>query len=95
MLLAESLRAVGLPWVPSALWRRPRETWMSLDARFQAIRVVGRVIAEARDLLPAGVMVDRRLRDAAWRCTVAGLALLDTDARRRLADEHAQCRGAQ
>ena len=89
MLLAESLRAVGLPWVPSAMWRRPDENWMTLTERLAAVNVAGRVIAEARGLLPPGVSggatLDRQLRDAAWRCTVAGLALLDAEGWSRLA----------
>ena len=84
-LLAEAVKAVGLPWVPGAAWQRPREVWMTLTERLAAVNIAGRVIAEARGLLPAGAGVDRQFRDAAWRCTVAGLALLDADGWNRLA----------
>ncbi len=86
-LLAQAVAAEGLPWVPWAVWRRPREA-MTYNERLQAVAVAGRVIAEARRRLPPGVSgaaIDRQWRDAAWRCTVAGLALLDADAREQLA----------
>lgn len=84
-LLAEAVRAAGLPWVPLAVWRRPRDT-MTLGRRHQAIAVYGQVLAEARRRLPLGVssqVLGPEWRDAAWSCTVAGLALLDAQARER------------
>ena len=86
-VLAEALEACGLPVVRCAMWRRPHEGWMTYADRLSAIALVCRVIAEARRRLPAGVSglsLDRRWRDAAWRCTVAGLAMLDADPRERL-----------
>lgn len=61
--------------------------------RLDAIALEGLVVAEARRRLPAGVsgrVLGKAWRDAAWRCIVAGLALLDADARARLTcgDEH-------
>ncbi len=87
-LLAEALRACGLPWVPWAWWRRPADRWMSPADIEHAIALEGLVVAAARLRLPAGVggrAVDRAWRDAAWRCIVAGLALLDVESRARLA----------
>jgi hypothetical protein len=94
-LLAEAVQANGLPWVPGAVWRRPDERWLALGDRLLAIALAARVVATARRLLPPGVAVDRDFRDAAWRCTVAGLALLGADARLRLADVHGHRRGVQ
>jgi hypothetical protein len=59
----------------------------------QAIDLEGRVVAEARRRLPRGVSgraIGQTWRDAAWRCIVAGLALLDAEARTRLTcdDDH-------
>jgi hypothetical protein len=92
-LLADALRTCGLPWVPGAWWRRPADRWMSPADTTQAICLEGLVVAEARRRLPwgtTGKVLGREWRDAAWRCIVAGLALLDADARERLAcgDEH-------
>lgn len=86
-VLAEALKACGLPWVPAAVWRRPRQERMTYGERLAAIGLVGRVIAEARRRLPggtSGAALDRAWRDVAWRCTVAGLALLDAQARERM-----------
>lgn len=88
-LLAEALRAAGLPVVFGAMWRRPRDT-MTMRQRLQAIEVGGRVLDEARRRLPPGVsgaVLVGEWREAAWRCTVAGLALLDAQVRERLADD--------
>ena len=85
-LLAEALRAVGLPVMFGAMYRRPRDT-MTMRQRLQAIEVVGRVLDEARRRLPPGVsgaVLLGEWREAAWRCTVAGLALLDEQAREQL-----------
>lgn len=93
-LLAEAVRAAGLPWVPLAVWRRPRDT-MTLGQLRQAIAAEGTVLAEARRRLPLGVSsgaLGKEWRDAAWRCIVAGIALLDAEAREQIVgrrdDEH-------
>lgn len=86
-LLAEALKTCGLPWVPGAWWRRPADRWMSPADTAEAIRLEGLVVAEARRRLPwgtSGTVLGKVWRDAAWRCIVAGLALLDADARARL-----------
>jgi hypothetical protein len=85
-LLAEALRAVGLPVAVGAMYRRPRDT-MTMRQRLQAIEVGGRVLDEARRRLPPGVsgaVLMGEWREVAWRCTVAGLALLDAEAREQL-----------
>ncbi len=85
-LLAEALRAVGLPVVFGAMWRRPRDT-MTMPQRLQAIEVADRVRAEASRRLPPGVsgaVLAGEWREAAWRCTVAGLALLDAESREQI-----------
>ena len=87
-LLAESLRESGLPWVPFAIWRRPSEAWMTYDDRLQAVALEARVVAAARRCLPPGVTgaaLGVEWRAQAWRCIVAGLALLDAEAREQLA----------
>lgn len=87
LALAEALRAVGLPWVPSAAWRQPRDAWMTYGDTNAAIELELRVVAEARRQLPAGVsgvVIDREFRAMAWRCVVAGMALLDDERRSRL-----------
>lgn len=92
-LLAEALKTCGVPWVPGAWWRRPAVRWMTPVDTTQAIYLEGRVVAEARRRLPwgvSGMVLGKAWRDAAWRCIVAGLALLDAEARARLTchDEH-------
>jgi hypothetical protein len=92
-LLADALRSCGVPWVPGAWWRRPADRWMTPADTSQAIDLEGRVVAEARRRLPRGVSgraIGQTWRDAAWRCIVAGLALLDAEARERIAcdDDH-------
>lgn len=85
-VLAEALRAAGLPWVPWAAWRRPPDT-MTYRRRLQAVALSGRVLDEARRRLPPGVSgaaLGAGWRDAAWRCVVAGIALLDDAALARL-----------
>lgn len=85
-VLAEALKACGLPVSYGAMWRRPRDT-MSENQLREALEVYGQVLAQARLILPAGVsgaVLGQEWRDAAWRCTVAGLALLDFQARERL-----------
>ena len=87
-LLAESLRDCGLQWAPYAIWRRPSEAWMTYDDRLQAVELEARVVAAARRCLPPGVSgaaLGDAWREQAWRCIVAGLALLDTEAREQLA----------
>ncbi|MEI6239602.1 MAG: hypothetical protein WCR51_04375 [Planctomycetia bacterium] len=77
-LLAEALDACGLPFVPWACWRRPRDTISGFQERMHAIALSGRVLAEARRRLPPGVsgaVLDREWRDMAWRCIVAGLVI--------------------
>ena len=57
----------------------------------QAIDLECRVVAEARRRLPwgvSGMVLGKTWRDAAWRCIVAGLALLDAEARERLTCHH-------
>lgn len=92
-LLADAVKSCGLPWVPWAWWRRPADRWMTPADRIDAIALEGLVVAEARRRLPPGVsgrVIGQTWKDAAWRCIVAGLALLDVDARCRLTrrDEH-------
>lgn len=92
LAMAEALRAVGLPWVPWAAWRKPKDFWMSYEDRLVAIALDARAIAEARRRLPAGMsgaVIGREFRRMSWRCIVAGLALLDADARSRLAARNA------
>ena len=82
-VLAQALEATGLPWVPSAWYCRPRDN-MKYGQTLQAIALVGRVLQEARLRLPpgaCGTMLDRAWRDRAWRCVVAGMGLLDAEAR--------------
>lgn len=99
-VLAEALKSCGLPVVCAAMWRRPRDT-MTENQRYEAIAVYEQVLAAARRGLPAGTSgsaLGREWRDAAWRCTVAGLALLDAPARERLAgrrDDEAELPVAQ
>jgi hypothetical protein len=86
-LLAEALRAAGLPVVAGAMWRAPRDA-MTMQQRLQAIDVEGRVLEEARRRLPWGVSsaaLAGEFRSMVWRCVVAGMALLDVQARGRLA----------
>ncbi len=93
LLLAEALRAVGLPWVPWAVWRRRGDVWMSFEDRLAAIDMEARVVTEARRRLPAGVSsaaLGREWREAAWRCTVAGMAIVDVDAPNQLGHEHGE-----
>lgn len=77
-VLAEAVRAAGLPWVPWAVWRRPCDS-MTYGQRLQAIAVAGAVLDEARRLLPRGVSGEvlgrQEWRDAAWRCIVAAFSL--------------------
>ena len=78
-LLAEALRSCGLPWVPSAAWRRrPADSWMTLGDRVAAVKLAARVAAEARRRLPGSVsgavLHDPAWRAMAWRCTVAAFA---------------------
>ncbi len=90
LLLAEAVQAVGLPWVPWAVWRRPGDAWMSFEERLTALDFEARVVAEGRRRLPTGVSgatLGREWRDAAWRCTVAGMAILDAEARKQFAGE--------
>jgi len=57
---------------------------MTFSDTMGAIALERRVVEEMRRRLPPGVSgraVDRELRDAAWRCIVAGLAPLDADSR--------------
>jgi len=85
-LLAEALRAVGLPVVAGAMWRAPRDA-MTLEERLQAIDAEARVLEEARRRLPFGVSsaaLAGEFRTMAWRCVVAGIAILDTEARDQL-----------
>jgi hypothetical protein len=85
-LLAEALRAAGLPVVAGAMWRQPADV-LTLGERLEAVDLSGRVLAEARRRLPAGVSgaaLAGEFRAMAWRCVVAGMALLDVDDRARL-----------
>lgn len=78
--LHDALRTCGIPWVPGAICRRPSDAWMGFDDRFQAIAVAGRVWRSMQRSVPGGLpaaALDAQWRDAAWRCTVAGLALLE------------------
>ncbi len=88
-LLAEALRAVGLPVVWGAAWRRPADRWMTHEERLLAIELEARVVAEARRMLPPGVSgaaIGDAWRAMSWGCTVAAVAVLDADARERLLD---------
>lgn len=93
-VLASALRAAGLPWVPHAVWRMQAGR-MTHAERSLALLLAGKVLAEGRRRLPPGVsgaVLGQEWRDAAWSCIVAGIALLDDEARARLAghrdDEH-------
>lgn len=91
-LLGEALRSAGLPVVYGAMYRRPRAAWMTYDERMLAVALEGQVIAEARRRLPPGVSgaaIGLEFRSMAWACIVAGLTLLDVDARCRLAGDGA------
>jgi len=75
-ILCDELRALGLPWVPDAWWRQPPDAWLTYDERLEAITVSIAVIDGIRRRIGP---VPRGLRDAAWRCIVAGLAVLPRD----------------
>jgi hypothetical protein len=86
-LLADALRAVGLPVIWGAAWRRPADRWMTYEERLFAIELEARVVAEARRLLPPGVSgaaIGEEWRAMSWGCTVAAVAVLDAQARQRL-----------
>lgn len=89
ILLCEAVRECGLPWVSTALWRRPGTAWMGYDDRLAAIEAARRVWRAMLRRLPPGVSaasLGSSWREAAWACTVAGMRL---DAERRAAVEAA------
>lgn len=80
-LLAEALRAAGLPVVAGAMWRAPRVV-LTLEERLQAIDAEARVLDEARRRLPwdvSGAALAGEFREMAWRCAVAALAPMARD----------------
>ncbi len=82
LLLEESLRYLGLPWVSWAVWGRPDEAWLLLADRLEAIALYLSVLEEMRRRLPpetSGAAIGREWRDAAWRCVVAGMAVMDAE----------------
>jgi len=86
MILHDELRGLGLPWVPEAMWQRPRDQWLTLDDTFTAVALSSSLVWAIRR---RGIPCGDELRDAAWRCTVAGLGRLPRDRwpTRRPADE--------
>jgi hypothetical protein len=95
MWVHEALKSCGVPWVPGAAWRRPGEGWMGLDDRHRAIEIAGRVWRAMQRRVPGGLpasALNPALRDVAWQCTVAGLALLD---RSRWPSDSAQWRAEE
>jgi hypothetical protein len=70
MVLRDAVSAVGLPFVAEAAWRSPTSVWMGFDDRLEAVAVAGEVVATMRRRIAVG----DRLRDAAWRCVIAGLS---------------------
>ena len=69
MILRDAVSAVGLPFVAEAAWRSPASAWMGYGDRLEAVAVAGEVVATMRRRIAVG----DRLRDAAWRCVIAGL----------------------
>jgi hypothetical protein len=86
-VVCDELRGLGLPWVPEAWWRRPADAWLTLSDTLEAVAVSSALVAAIRR---RGIPCGDELRDAAWRCTVAGLGRLPRDRwpTRRPADEH-------
>jgi hypothetical protein len=74
-IVADELRALGLPFVADAWWRRPNDT-LTLRERHEAITTSSAVIDKVRRRIGP---VPEALRAAVWRCVVAGLAVLPRD----------------
>jgi hypothetical protein len=75
-IVADELRALGLPFVADAWWRKPPDAWLTYLERLEAITTASAVIDGIRRRIGA---VPRGLRDAVWRCVVAGLGRLPRD----------------
>lgn len=95
IILHDELRDIGLPFVPEAVAYRPTDRWLTYTDTLHAIAVSSTLVARMQRRIPVG----DELRDAAWRCTVAGLGRLPRDrwpfrqhvavsARRPAAQEH-------
>lgn len=76
MILHDELRGLGLPWVPEAVAFKPAEGWLTFTDTLQAVAVSSAIVQRMRERIPVG----DELRDAAWRCTVAGLRRLPREA---------------
>jgi len=74
-IVADELRSLGLPFVADAWWRCPADT-LTLRERHEAIRMSSAVIDGIRCRIGP---VPKGLRDAVWRCVVAGLAVVPRD----------------
>ena len=88
MILHDELRAIGLPFVAEAVAYKPADSWLTFGDTLQAVAVSTAIVHRMRQRIPVG----DDLRDAAWRCTVAGLGRLPREAwptSRRDADEQA------
>lgn len=72
MILHDELRALGLPFVPEAVAYKPADGWLTYTDTLQAVSVSAAIVHRMRQRIPVG----NELRDAAWRCTVAGLGRL-------------------
>lgn len=75
-IVADELRALGLPFVYDAWWRRPSDAWLTHGDTLEAITTSSAVIDGIRRRIGP---VPETVRDAVWRCVVAGLALLPRD----------------
>jgi hypothetical protein len=87
VILHDELRGLGLPWCPDACWRRPPDAWLTMSDTLEAVALS---VALVRAIRRRGIPCGDELRDAAWRCTVAGLGRLPRDRwpTRRQADDH-------
>ena len=65
MILHDELRGLGLPWVPEAMWQRPRDQWLTLDDTFTAVALSSSLVWAIRR---------RGIENHWWRWSVKILA---------------------